>query len=540
MRGRAIIGWLALFFCASVSAQAAGQNLLSAPQWREDLRYLVEQISVVHPDAFHHVSEPAFRAAAAKLDAAIPTLSDHQIEVELVRLIAMLGEGHSRLSLPGLSDPMSDVPEATPVKDPRLAFHALPLRLYEFTDGLFVVAATAQWRSLLGAQVLAIGGHPAEAAQQAVQPLVNRDNEMGQRLIAPQLVVIPEILQALQLVDDPSKLNLVLRAPDGAEITRELAPLALGAPPAWLDRVAPPPLYLQHPEENLRAERLREKQILYIKVNILENSAHRTVAQFARDFDGLAAAHPADRLVIDFRGCHGGDNQQFRSLLLAVIRNRRLDRLGNLFVIADRASFSAAVNAVSDLERLTNSILVGEPGAGAPSSWGDPKRITLPNSGLIARIATVYWRDWTPGGKRPWISPDIPTALASGDYFAGRDPALEIITQFPRVSRFEPVLKTLLARGAGRSTIERLYYQRKTDPLSASESTEEPMQRIGAQLVASGSYDNALLVFAINQSEYPESIHGALETVQVASASHPGDTGLASLRRALERLQQQH
>jgi hypothetical protein len=107
------------------------------------------------------------------------------------------------------------------------------------------------------------------------------------------------------------------------------------------------------------------------------------------------------------------------------------------------------------------------------------------------------------------------------------------------VSGFEAVLKNLLARGAGRSTIERLYYQRKTDPLWASESTEEPMQRIGAQLVASGSYDDALLVFAINQSEYPQSIHSDLETVQAASASHPGDPALASLRRSLEVLQHQ-
>ena len=79
---------------------------------------------------------------------------------------------------------------------------------------------------------------------------------------------------------------------------------------------------------------------------------------FARELDALTKAHPRDRLVIDFRGCRGGDNQKVRALLLELIRNGVVNQPGRLFVIIDRGSFSAAVNAVSDLERLTNSILI--------------------------------------------------------------------------------------------------------------------------------------------------------------------------------------
>jgi hypothetical protein len=402
------------------------------------------------------------------------------------------------------------------------------------------VAATAEWRALVGAQVLAIGGRSAAAVQNAVEPLVNRDNDMGTALIAPDLVVVPEILQALRLIDDPSRVTLMLRTPDGSELTRELVPLATGETPVWVVGTAQTgsPLYLRHPGENLRTEQVPSVGILYLKVNVLEDSPQKTVSEVARDMGALAAAHPTERLVIDFRGCHGGDNEKFRSLLLEVIRNRRLDQLSKLFVITDRATFSAAVNAVADLEHLTNSIVVGEAAAGAPSSWGDPRKITLPNSGLIARIATTYWRDWTPAGTRPWITPDIPVTLTSADYFSGRDPAVEAITQFPGDTRFESVLTNLLGRGASRSTIERLYYQRKTDPHWAAESTEEPMQHIGKQLVSSGSYSDALLVFAINYQDYPRSIQSALATVQAARASHPEDPGLAGLASALERLQQ--
>jgi hypothetical protein len=130
----------------------------------------------------------------------------------------------------------------------------------------------------------------------------------------------------------------------------------------------------------------------------------------------LLGSHPTERLVIDLRDCHGGDNQKFRALLLELIRDVKSNQLGKLFVIIGRATFSAAVNAASDLERLSNGIFVGESTAGAPSSWGDPRKITLPNSGLIARISTIYWRDWTPNEARSWIAPDISVAVSSAGY----------------------------------------------------------------------------------------------------------------------------
>ena len=82
----------------------------------------------------------------------------------------------------------------------------------------------------------------------------------------------------------------------------------------------------------------------------------------------------------------GGNNQLFRGLLLALIRETTINQPGKLFVLIDRGTFSAAVGAAADLENLTNSIFIGEPTAGAPSSWGDPKRLTLPNSGLVAEV----------------------------------------------------------------------------------------------------------------------------------------------------------
>jgi len=39
-----------------------------------------------------------------------------------------------------------------------LGFRRLPIRLYDFEDGLTVVATTHEWRNLLGSRIQAIGG----------------------------------------------------------------------------------------------------------------------------------------------------------------------------------------------------------------------------------------------------------------------------------------------------------------------------------------------------------------------------------------------
>ena len=169
--------WFRLVFVASAVAilpfgrvqSAFAGNTLTAAQWREDLHYLTDQIQKVHPRPFHHISRLEFETQVSQVNVAIPTLSDHEIELEFARIVALLGEGHSRISLPGLPDPMSDVPEVTPFKQESLAFHRIPVRLYSFADGLFIVAATAQYRSLIGAQVLQIGDRSAQSALDAVK-----------------------------------------------------------------------------------------------------------------------------------------------------------------------------------------------------------------------------------------------------------------------------------------------------------------------------------------------------------------------------------
>lgn len=515
-----------------VGAQASTGNTLTSAQWRVDLRYLVGQIEKTHPRPFHSVSQQQFLAQVATLDDKIPSLTNHQIELEFARLVASLREGHSRISLPGLSDPMSDVAEVTPSLDDSLAFHGVPIRLYSFADGLFVVAAAPEFKELIGAHVLSIDGRPASAVLDLLTPFINRDNDMGARLIGPDLAIVPEVLQALGLSDDPRHLALTVDMPGGAHRSVQLESILSSSAPAW-DVVSPSLFARRHADQNFWLKYLPQRHVLYAKVNVIQDSPSLTVAGLSRQLDTLSKARPVEKFVLDIRNCHGGDNQKFRALLLGLVRNPRLNGPGRLFVLIDRGTFSAAVNSASDLERLTNVVFVGEPTAGAPSSWGDPKKIVLPNSGLIARISTVYWRDWTPDESRPWIAPDIPVSVSSNDYFHGRDKAMEAVLAFPARPAMNDFLADAVRAGADGRSIFRLYYQWKTDSLLEPTSTRPALQRAGEAFLAKGDYSGAKLSFAINVHDDPSSLDEALRAVRSARGTRPESNELRELEAQL-------
>src|SRR4051794_19996105 len=128
---------------APAAAGSTSAAALSAEQWRTDLRFMAQQMERRHKNLYHTVSRERFAAEAAELDARIPTLQRNEIIVGMMRLAAMVGDGHTNVS---------------PLKDAKLGFRSLPLKLYLFEDGIHVRATTPEHSALLGARVVAIGG----------------------------------------------------------------------------------------------------------------------------------------------------------------------------------------------------------------------------------------------------------------------------------------------------------------------------------------------------------------------------------------------
>ena len=143
----ALVGTLALHG-ARPEPQAAttpSSDTSSVRQWREDLAYLARELPRRHKNLFHSISRAQFDSALAVLDRKLPGLARHQVIIELARLVALVGDGHTNVA---------------PTRDPKIGFHAYPVRLYFFKDGLFVRSAAKAQGDLVGAKVLRIGRLP--------------------------------------------------------------------------------------------------------------------------------------------------------------------------------------------------------------------------------------------------------------------------------------------------------------------------------------------------------------------------------------------
>src|SRR5579872_1901791 len=128
--------------------------LLAAPllsqsrddRWRQDLQYLASNLQTTHPNLFFQVKQQDFNQAVAQLDASIPSKADHEIMVEMARIVALAGDGHTSLWL---------------TQNPA-GFRTYPLKLYWFDDGLYVTQAASNLASALGTRLVAIGGTPID------------------------------------------------------------------------------------------------------------------------------------------------------------------------------------------------------------------------------------------------------------------------------------------------------------------------------------------------------------------------------------------
>jgi hypothetical protein len=137
-----LIGSLVLLPPASgQDAKPAAENAAQTPEgWFEDLEALVRCLKEKHPKPFFAITEERFDAAVAELRPRIPSLKDHAILVEFMRLAAMLGDGHTAV-LPG---------------GDRLSFGQYPIGLLWLSDCVFIAAATEDHKDLLGARIVSV------------------------------------------------------------------------------------------------------------------------------------------------------------------------------------------------------------------------------------------------------------------------------------------------------------------------------------------------------------------------------------------------
>jgi hypothetical protein len=512
-----------LFLSPRVEAQSASvRHAASTPdQWREDLRFMTREITQRHANPYHRVPKAEFERAVAELDANIPQLQRNQVIVGMMRIAAMVGDGHTRVE---------------PRKDPAFGFPSLPLKFYLFDDGVFVRAAKPEQRALLGARVVAVGGVPIDEAIRRVSELASRENAMGPMLYAPLYLAMPDILQAVGLSRDRSTATLTVSR-DGRQWTVTVpaagvdpvwppdTDISLVTPPGWLDaRAGPTPMWLQAPLVYHRLIDLPDRHALYAQINMVTDVDGETLGRFGEKILAKATATNPKAVVIDLRLAQGGNGDLRTDLIRSLIKTEDDDT--RIFVLTARGTFSASQFILDDLDRLTSATFVGEPASSSPTGYGDGYRSQMPNSRIAVRTSILHWQSGQ--NFAPWTYVDIAAPYRFPDYAAGRDPALEAALAFSPDQRLEERLLAGAAKGA--DAIGRIF----DDPAYRYADLERAGWRTAMRLLRDKQQAAALTLARGTAARFDRSSDAATVHAMIAEAAGDRSAAEAQARRALQ------
>jgi hypothetical protein len=375
-----------------------------------DLDMYLERLETVHPEPFHGIDRDVFVAELEELKRTLPSLSREQAMVELMRATALLSragrDGH-QFALP--------LPEHGGM--------LLPIRAFEFADGLFVTASHPSAEGLAGARVTALNGHPIDEVLDALEPLVPRDGPATVANFRPVFMSRLDVLRGVGLIGPESAVPLTVEL-DGAERTVSLEPISFDEYRDWSGDLGVFRLPSADDDPIFSVEELAASHTLYIRYSQVQRIPVEDLATIR----ARAAAPDVERVVLDLRQNPGGDNHSYPALLSA-LQAAGVDVPGRLYVLTDHTTFSAASNLASEIERTTDAIFAGDPMGGGINFWDDVSFVRLTHwpIPLQVGVSTRYWEKGVPDDPRLTIEPDLPVPLTAADYFAGRDAVMEAV-----------------------------------------------------------------------------------------------------------------
>lgn len=391
--------------------------------WRYDIDFLHAEVKRTNPVYHDTPLPPEFISRYETLKQNVPRLSDEEIFVGMQHMLAALRQGHVSLfeSLPGAKQ--------------------LPLHLYVFPEGVFIVDADHGQRELTGSRLLTIEDMPAEEALRRVGATLSVDGDMQYVGTAPYWLVHAQYLKGLGIAGSVDSIRVSVQPPEG-----EVRTLTLVTVPVqdWPKLVPPPgvtpPLFLSNVQEKHWERALPEHDALYVQMNSVGNESGdngETLAGFGSRLRSEIAETQPKNVILDLRLNNGGATSLYPEFLRTMIGFSQIP--GNqLYVLIGRRTYSATANLITDLERLADPIFVGEASSECCNFHGDPSYVLLPYSGVEAELTTMRWNlsQNVFDGRRE-MSPHVPVQLTAEAYYSGRDPVLEAVYRLICLARSE-------------------------------------------------------------------------------------------------------
>jgi len=533
---RKILAVAFTLFTTTLSAQQPGDKpALTTQQWRADLKFLMQSLEKTHKDIYHATSPASFDSAVRDLDQRIPSLERHEIIAGMMRIVAMVGDGHTNIY---------------PTRDAVIGFHTLPVALYLFKDGMFIRAADSTHADLVGSRVVGIGDASIDEAYARVKPYIGRDNEMGAKFWSAYLLAMPEILHALRLSPSPDSARFEvekngkrrlawLRAAGLVRLTPADTDLSWWRRDGWVDArdksATPDPLWLsKRPDSTFWwFTRIPGTRSGYAQINQVRNGDKESFEDFSERLLEFIDTAGLDRLIIDLRLNRGGNGGLLKPLERGLLWRNNINQRGKLLILTGRSTWSAAQFFLNDIAEFGEPVFIGEPSGSRGNSYGDSRQMKLPNSGITARASIYYWQDWFPTDDRPWIAPDVAAELTFADYQADRDRALAAALAYEPGPALADELRSLVKAGDTLKARAR-YDSYRADSAHAYVDRHKILDDVGLYFYNRKDIPRATWAFALAAREFPRDVRALLNLAAMYEESGKPDLERATLRRVME------
>jgi hypothetical protein len=409
-------------------------------RWRYDIAYLARTLPKVHVDGVTGVSSRAWFAAANRLEAQVPRLSNGQLVLGIMRLVALLRDDETQVNLPTSS--------------------VYPLDLEWVGRHLYLVAVPRPDRHLLGAELEAVDGHPLGQVLNLLRPEIDYQDPGLLAHAEARGLINPVLLAWLGVSPAPLEAEFTARTTGGQTVTARLTAAAAGSLP-WVraliraDQAAAnshlqvtydpmerleltadgsanlvlPPLSLY--EQNLMQPYwmrvLTAQHAVYLKYNgCVDTNGFQHLAAMAL---AVLRRDPAYRLIVDLRNNPGGDSQPFQALVNGINTDPAINTRGRIFGLINDLTDSSATLDAGSLSQATHAIMIGQTVEDPIDEYGDNGyQLKLPYSGIQVQYTTAVVN----ASKTGFGIPDIYVAPTIRQILAGQDPALEAALNYGR------------------------------------------------------------------------------------------------------------
>ena len=505
--------------------------------WRHDLQQLVSELERNHPAPYNRTPRATFMAGVARLEQRIPQLAAHEILVELQRLVALVGDGHTNINLAAAAG---------------VDFHQLPIRFGVYGDGIFVEAGDAAYKDAVGGRVVAIDGTPIDTVLARMRPLIARDNDQWIAVVIPQFINLVEVLHALRIAKDLD--DVTLRVERGGRMSEvvikplaQTRPRAIGYPfraeytSTWVDARdaagSEPPLYQQRVSDVYWWQHVPKDRLLYIKWDQVGNRAQgetafdmfRTALAYAREH-----ASEIDKVLLDIRNNTGGEGGLLDPIVREIVRTREVDEPGRFFVAIGPRTFSAALLMSSALERYARPIFVGEPTGGKVNVYAGHVFATLGFSGIGMAISPALYQTSFPHDMRAFITPRLYVRPTFADYLANRDPVYDAVVAYKPPTFAQDVERMVVAGDtvAAASLLQR----HAADPINTFNGAAPLINAAGYRHLRAGNAETALRLFRLNVRVHPDYTNGWDSLGEAYAETGRRTEAIAAFEEVLRRL----